>query len=96
MNKVRIWNYGEYSNDNYGSCRAVQIGDLTLYFSYRTVIAFEDANTGRTIIRNYWGPTTGKHLNWIDPDPKIRLSSEEFNKRLNETLERHSLSVDEA
>lgn len=29
--KVRIFNYGNYSSSNYGSCRAVEIGDLTLW-----------------------------------------------------------------
>jgi hypothetical protein len=35
--------------------------------------------TGEEFIReNVWGQTTGKHLNWINPDHSIRLSGDEF------------------
>ena len=88
--KVSTWNYGNYSSDNYGSSRAVGVGSLTLYFSYRTVIAFSDG-ADFAICQNRWGPTTGKHLNWVNPDKSLRISGSEFLARLDAALERHSL-----
>lgn len=88
--KVRIWNYGDYSSSNYGSSRAVTIGDLDLYFSYDTVIAFQ--NHGDLVItKNQWSTTTGRHLNCINRDKKIRVPYEDFKKKLNDVLEKHDL-----
>lgn len=62
-------------------------GYATLYFSYKTIIAFQAA--GKLVIReNEWSVTTGKHLNWIDSDKKKRISTPEFEKQLNELLEK--------
>lgn len=92
-NKVSIGNYGNYSSDNYGSSRYVTIGELTLYFSYKTVIAYEFKN--ETIVRqNSWGVTTGKHLNAIDNgNKKERLTSEQFEAKLNNLLTSLGLTV---
>jgi hypothetical protein len=92
--KLRIWNYGNYLSDNYGPCRAVQLGDLILYFSYDTVIAFESPKTFLVVSKNYWSKTTGKHLNWISPNKKIRVASEEFERALKETLREHGLEIE--
>lgn len=92
MNQIRLWNYGNYSNDNYGSSRGVTIGSLNLYFSYDTVVAFKDG--GNLVIRqNDWKQTTGKHLNAINPDKKVRISGEQFEKQLGEVLKKHNLTV---
>jgi hypothetical protein len=56
----------------------VSIGNLDLWFSYETVIAFT-SGPGRTVIsENVWSTTTGKHLNWIDSDKTRRLPHEDF------------------
>lgn len=89
---IRIWNYGNYSTDNYGSSRAVQIGSLTLYFSYETIIAFEDGGDFH-IIKNYWSSTTGKHLNAISPDKKEREEQKQFQVNLELALEKHNLKI---
>lgn len=61
----------------------VTINDVIFYFSYQTLIAFR--TEGKTHIRqNEWGTTTGKHLNYIDDDKSIRLSSYDFEAKLNE------------
>lgn len=53
------------------------------YFSYTTVIAFTDGFGGLVVTENVWGPTTGKHLNWIDGgDKSTRLGREAFLARL--------------
>jgi hypothetical protein len=95
--KVSIHNYSEdnYSSSNYGAHTIeVDIGSMQFYFSYRTIVAFEDEN-GLHVRKNSWGPTTGKHLNWIDNgDKKSRLSGEDFNKLLDQTLKLHGLVVE--
>ena len=78
--KIKKWNYGNYSSDNYGShTQAFRDSEgHSYYFSYNTLIAVV-TRTGVLFIReNDWGQTTGKHLNWINPDHSIRLSSAEF------------------
>jgi hypothetical protein len=75
----RIFNYVNYSSGNYGAhCMAVEIPQLiTVYFSYKTIIAFRFK--GNLVVReNEWGPTTGKHLNAIDEDKKSRISGKTF------------------
>ena len=48
-------------------CRAVHIGDTTLFFSYETLIGFDTLNEEDEIVAfrvsNAWGPTTGRHFN---------------------------------
>lgn len=40
-------------------------GDVDLWFSYRTLIAFQKVGEPPVVSENCWGPTTGKHLNII-------------------------------
>ena len=85
-NFVRVWNYGNYSSSNYGS-HTQAFTDSTgnnYYFSYKTLIAFNGLNTGLVIMKNYWSTTTGKHLNWIDPDHSVRVDEETFNIKLKQ------------
>lgn len=67
-----------YSNNN---LIAVIIGDVTSWFSYDTLVAFEIKNS-LSISENVWSNTTGKHLNLINGNKKIRISNEQFNKRV--------------
>ena len=87
----RITSYGRYSNDNYGvnSLRVV-LKTLILYYSYETIIAYEDNQDGLIVHQNVWGVTTGKHLNWIDSgNKKSRLDGCKFDEMLQATLNRH-------
>jgi len=59
----------------------VDVGGVTIYFSYKTPIAFHNAN-GLTIRVNDWSTTTGKHLNAIDPNKTRRVSGKVFEARL--------------
>ncbi|RKZ28456.1 hypothetical protein DRQ26_01030 [bacterium] len=88
---IKIWNYGNYSNSNYGSSRAVKIGKLTLYFSYDTIVAFEEEYEGIKVCENVFSVTTGKHLNWLEPDKKKRLPYDAFKKELEKTLKKYKL-----
>lgn len=89
---VKKWNYGNYSSDNYGANSiAIEVGERTIYYSYNTCVAFKGKNSDGKyfycVSVNYWGKTTGKHLNWIDGGYKEnRLTAEEFEKNLQEFL----------
>lgn len=89
-----INNYGNYSSDNYGvNSLRVDVGPLTIWFSYQTPVAFQLDGPERVVRENKWGPTTGKHLNWIDGgNHKERVSSEEFERRFNEVLQQCGLA----
>ena len=92
--KVSIdkWDYGDYKTNNYaGHTQAIRIGSLTLYFSYKTVVAFSNYKFGFVISENVWSNTTGKHLNWIDSDKKKRIPHNEFEKLLNKVLGSNNL-----
>lgn len=90
---IKKWNYGNYSSDNYGAHSiALTIGSLTLWFSYDTVVAFQENGHLRKISKNFWGPTTGKHLNWIDPSKHNRLDSTQFLQELRALLDSHHLT----
>lgn len=86
MKDIRYYNYGIYSSDNYGAhslCFVTPIGKY--WFSYETLVAFM-INGEFHIIKNYWGTTTGKHLNWIDKDHSIREDRETFDANLNRLM----------
>jgi hypothetical protein len=79
MKNIRYYNYGNYSSDNYAAhtlCFETPHG--TYWFSYDTLVAFEILGEFH-IIKNYWGTTTGKHLNWINDNKAIREDEDMFN-----------------
>lgn len=87
MKDIRYYNYGVYSSNNYGAhslCFVTPTGKY--WFSYDTLVAFM-INGEFHIIKNYWGTTTGKHLNWIDVDHSIREDRETFDNNLNRLIE---------
>ena len=65
------------------------LGDLTIWYSYMTPIAFETRFT-RVVLQNVWGGATGKHLNAIDGGgkdaKKNRVSPDVFDKALDLAL----------
>ena len=68
----------------------VTLGKITLYFSYKTLIAFRTPG-GLNVSENYWGTTTGKTLNAIEPNKDNRLCWEEFDARLTTMMVEHGL-----
>ena len=82
-NIVKKWNYGKYSNSNYGSHSLAFTDNFNndYYFSYAPLIAFR-GDEGLVIHQNDWGTTTGKHLNWIDSDKSKRVNKEVFKEKL--------------
>jgi hypothetical protein len=78
--------YGRFKSDSakYNSL-AIRIGDLILYYSYNTIIAFYHPSTNTVIMENCRNNTTGRHLNLIDTTTK-RLPRAEFEKKLKKIL----------
>lgn len=60
--------------------------EATVWFSYKTPVAFKPLGGSLTVRRNEWGPTTGKHLNAIDGGSrearKARVGGDEFEALL--------------
>lgn len=83
-----ISNYGDYSSSNYGAhTLRVDVGNLVLWYSYQTVIAFRADGRNTVVSENCYGVTTGKHINWVDGgDKKSRLPRPEFEKQLTDVL----------
>lgn len=81
-----FWVYCE--NTQPVNALAFDLGNgLTVYFSYKTPIAFHVG--GKTTIRvNDWGPTTGKHLNAIDEDKSTRVDGAIFEALLQDALKK--------
>ena len=83
-----IRSYGNYASSNYGAhCLQVEVGDITVYFSYQTPVAFHSYRHGLVCLKNQWGTTTGKHLNLIEPDHKKRIDQETFDRLFQEAME---------
>lgn len=67
----------------------VTIGDLTLWFSYETCVGFMAPGRGCVVRENRWGPTTGKHLDYIDDGPRRRqprVDGATFERELADVL----------
>lgn len=61
---------------------SVRVNKITIYFSYETPIAFYHPSTGEVVRENDWGPTTGKHLNYVESDRSKRVDGVEFERKL--------------
>jgi hypothetical protein len=58
-----------------------------LYYSYEQLVAFNTLEEGMFIVENYWGTSTGKHLNSLDPDKKKRLPGDKFMEEYKRLVE---------
>lgn len=81
--------YGNYTSDNYGAhTLRFDIGGFTLWYSYKTLVAFEVPGHPRVVSENVWTLTTGKHLNMIDGgNKKNRVDHETFKRLCSELLD---------
>lgn len=75
----------------YRKCIAVEVGDMTFYFSYDTCVAYWAPGEGMVISENVWSTTTGRHLNLINDDKSERIPYNEFEKKLKAALMRNGL-----
>ena len=61
--------------------------ELWLAFSYETCVGFMRPTWTDWIVRqNQWGPTTGKHINTLNPDRQDRWNEGEFRWMLSGLL----------
>ena len=91
MKLPEISSYGNYASDNYGAhTLRVNFQNFRLYYSYDTIVAYDDIDDGLVCSENVWTVTTGKHLNWIEPDKKRRVEYGVFEIKLREMLERRT------
>lgn len=58
-------------------------GNITLYFSYQTIVGFRHPEHGTVCRVNDWSTTTGKLLNEIQPDKSKRVPGPEFEAMLS-------------
>ena len=58
----------------------VDTGSVELAFSYSTCVGFRARGSGWVVHENVWGPTTGKHLNWLSEDKARRVPGVEFDR----------------
>lgn len=87
--RVGFESYGRYASDNYGAhtLRFTTPDGASFWFSYRTLVAFKVPGGSLVVRENDWGPTTGKHLNWIDRgDKSSRVDAETFGRLYRETF----------
>ncbi|MFA5149071.1 MAG: hypothetical protein WC491_08120 [Candidatus Omnitrophota bacterium] len=83
--KVELSNYSEGYGSSYASknpnTQLVTIGDLEIFFSYSTPVAYRTSSEF-IISENAWSTTTGRHLNIIHPDKTRRVPREVFEQKL--------------
>lgn len=88
---MRLPEISSYTDRPSANTLSVDIGRLTVWFSYKTPVAFRFG--GPVVVRrNEWGPTTGKHLNAIDGGDKAgRLDGETFAAQFAAALKKCGL-----
>lgn len=83
-NLERLSNLGKVTN----TLNQVSLGDLTLYYSYNTIVGFNYRGE-LTLIENIYSRTTSRDLNLIDRGNRVNL--EVFKIRLRKLLYRLGL-----
>ncbi len=76
----------ELSRSQSNNLTRVYLGNLVLWFSYETVVAFHVPGQPRVVSENVWSQTTGRHLNEISADKSARVPHDEFTRKLGEVM----------
>lgn len=64
----------------------VTVGEMEIWFSYQTPIAFRKHSGPLLVRQNEWGPTTGRHLNYLNVPNADRVTGPEFREALANAL----------
>lgn len=85
---MNLPNFSTYCNNTTAANALVfDLGPITVWYSYKTPVAFRVIGSPTVVRENEWGPTTGKHLNAIDDgDKSSRVSGERFEAELKAAL----------
>lgn len=63
----------------------VRLQNWSFAFSYTTLVGFLNPEDHIwTVCENVWSATTGKHLNYLNPDKKTRVPFAEFALRVGD------------
>jgi hypothetical protein len=69
----------------------VTVGTVTVWYSYRTPVAFQVGGSPQVVRDNSWGAASGKHLNFIDGGgkdaKKARVSDDDFRAAWRDQVE---------
>lgn len=68
MTIPHAWTY--CNNTTASNAQRIDAGPVSVWYSYRTVVAIQIDDGPIVVRKNEWGPTTGKHLNAIDGGDK--------------------------
>lgn len=83
VNNITLTNKGTVNKNRVDI--EVDGGYIELYFSYSTIVGFSSNIDGKRkycVRENDWSTTTGKFLNELEPNKKLRLPSREFEQEL--------------
>lgn len=76
----------ELSRSQNNNLTRVYLGNLVLWFSYETIVAFHVPGQPRVVSENIWSQTTGRHLNEISPNKASRVPHDEFTAKLGQVM----------
>lgn len=86
VDMIRIDAYGDYKSDWNGRAMKLVLDGITIWFSYSTPIAFRNHGGKIVATENRWGTTTGRHLNFLEPNKDRRVDADTFAAMLDATL----------
>lgn len=70
----------------------IEIGNIEIFVSYGTVIAYRTPEAGLVARENDWSNTTGQHMSAIPGNVKEdRINGTLFEEKFNKMLEDHGL-----
>lgn len=76
----------EISRSQNNNLTRLYMGNVVIWFSYETPVAFHIPGERRVVSENVWSNTTGRHLAEISPDKSTRIPHDEFERRLGEIM----------
>lgn len=82
---LNVESYGKNRDNNYGvNSLMVELEDITLYYSYNTIIGLHSYKLGLKIVSsNVWSHTTGKHINTLKGRGFKEIKNKEFKEIIN-------------
>ncbi len=87
----------EISRSQDDNLTRLYVGNVVVWFSHSTPVAFHVPGQSRKVSENVWSQTTGRHLNDIDGGAKSsRIPHEQFKAEYDEAMQRVQKALDAA